>query len=153
MEWRKKVKKFPISWGSAKLRSLEGDHSIWAKAWAAAAPSQIPMSSQHELRKPFCLKMLPAHLTWLPTSPPSCFFIILHRKTGKLGSQTRQGEEAGTLGRPGERFASCHVSERGTADLQTRTAPISALLSRSMFAERHRNQTNPDLETDVLKAN
>lgn len=113
MEWRKKVKKFPIPWGSAKLRSLEGDHSIWAKAWAAAAPSQIPMSSQHELRKPFCLKMLPAHLTWLPTSPPSCFFIILHRKTGKLGSQTRQGEEAGTLGRPGERFASCHVSERG----------------------------------------
>lgn len=41
----------------------------------------------------------------------------------------------------------------GAADLQRRTAHISALLPPSVFAELCRNQTNPDLESDVLKAN
>lgn len=71
--------------------------------------------------------------------------------------ESRESDKAGSDGgntREARREVCQLPREReGTADLQTRAAHISALLSRSAFAELRRSQTNPDLETWVLKAN
>jgi len=108
------------------------------------------MSCCRSTRKPFFVSRH-CHLFWhtslLCLLSTASSFCVKERESREPGSRRCQDHAEAS-----RELCQLPCEQQGIADLQMRAAHISAPLPCVVFAELCGNQTNPDLESDVLCA-